>query len=107
MPQYKDDDAHGRENTVSHPLSQLRCLIREMLSAENMQLNYFLPGDTVLYGKWKNKRGRVISLYPHADTGEPMMKLQPIKGGSPIDMSLFKMRRAPRPEDVPRSTGDV
>jgi hypothetical protein len=75
--------------------SLLRAVIREALQEEEEEemQSYFTPGDTILYGKWKNKAAIVLSITRHRDTGEPLMICRPIKGGSDVTMSLFKMRR--------------
>lgn len=75
--------------------SLLRHVVREALQQQEEEeiQTYFTPGDTILYGKWKNKAAIVLGITRHPDTGEPQMICRPIKGGSDVTMSLFKMRR--------------
>lgn len=65
-----------------------------MVEEEGVQ-SYFKRGDIVLFGKWKNKRGRVLSLGMDPETREPNIVVQPLKGGPPVTLRLFTLRRGP------------
>lgn len=58
--------------------------------------SYFSVGDVVLFGKWKNKRARVVRLFVD-DHGNPAIELEPIPKGRKKNkvMSLFKIWRLP------------
>ena len=75
--------------------SLLREAIREMTMAmgEAEVGAYIVPGDTVLYGKWKNKRGEVIALEIDPETLRPTIIVAPARGGGPVRIPLFSVRR--------------
>lgn len=60
-----------------------------------MAASYFSPGDLVLYGKWKNKRGRIIEFTQDAH-GNPVVVIEPVPKGRKqnVVMGLFKIWRA-------------
>jgi hypothetical protein len=76
--------------------SLLREVIKEMMAMEMGEAEvgaYIVPGDTVLYGKWKNKRGEVIALEIDPETQRPTIIVAPAPGGGPVRIPLFSVRR--------------
>jgi len=57
---------------------------------------YFNVGDIVLYGKYKNKRGKILE-FGHDPKGNPTLVLEPIPKGRKQNklMGLFKIWKAP------------
>lgn len=56
---------------------------------------YFEVGDLVLYGKYKNKRGKILS-FGKDDKGQPIVTIEPVPKGKKKNktLTLFKIRRA-------------
>lgn len=65
------------------------------VAARFMAGSYFSPGDIVLYGKWKNKKGRIIE-FTQDDHGNPVVVIEPVPKGRKqnVVMGLFKIWRA-------------
>lgn len=61
-----------------------------------MAEGYFSVGDLVLYGKWKNMRGRVVRLF-NDEKGHPSIEIEPVPKGRKknVIMGLFKLWHAP------------
>ncbi len=59
--------------------------------------NYFVPGDPVLFGKWKNKRGIIVGMWED-ENGNPVVEIEPQPKGRKdnVVMGLFKIRRDAR-----------
>lgn len=57
--------------------------------------SYFDIGDIVLYGRWKNHRGRILS-FGKDKWGNPTVTIEPIPLGrkQPKTFGLFKLWRA-------------
>lgn len=65
-----------------------------------MATSYFNVGDLVVYGKWKNKSGKIKRIFED-DRGIPCIEIEPIprgRKGTRI-FSLFTIRKMP-PETV-------
>lgn len=78
-------------------LELLRTLVREAVH-DSLLRDYFAPGDEVLFGKWKNKRGRIVAVYED-DRGIPTIEVQ--RGRRRVAMALYNVRRAPPlPDDT-------
>jgi len=62
--------------------------------------SYFNVGDFVVFGKWKNKRGKVVRIFEDA-RGIPYIEIEPIPKGRKSNklLSLFTIRRMP-PEAI-------
>ena len=60
-----------------------------------IKASYFSIGDIVLYGRWKNHRGRVIG-FGKDKWGNPTITVEPIPLGrkQPKTFGLFKLWRA-------------
>lgn len=43
-------------------------------------MNYFSPGDLILYGKYKNKRGRIVKFFMD-EKNNPRVEIEPIPKG--------------------------
>lgn len=58
--------------------------------------DYFQPGDLVVFGKYKNKPGRVVKVFTD-EKGYPAIEVEPIPKGRKQNktFSLFKMRHMP------------
>lgn len=57
---------------------------------------YFNIGDLVLYGKWQNKKGRIVG-FTTDDKGHPAVEIEPVPkdGKKNKILTLFKIRKAP------------
>ncbi len=57
---------------------------------------YFNVGDMILYGRWKNKVGRIIEIGADAK-GNPTVTIEPVPKGrkSNKTFSLFKIWKKP------------
>lgn len=62
--------------------------------------SYFKPGDQILYGKWKNKRGIIKRIYED-EKGHPTVEIQPVPQGRKKNkiMGLYKFWHDPDPPD--------
>lgn len=56
---------------------------------------YFSIGDEILYGKWKNKRGRIVA-FSKDHWGNPVVEVEPIPKGRKKNkiLNLFHFWRA-------------
>jgi len=72
-------------------LDAQRVAARYLIAAD-----YFKPGDIVLYGKYKNHRGRIVQFC------NPTVEIEPVPKGRKQNkvMGLFKMWRADVKEKV-------
>lgn len=63
---------------------------------------YFAPGDLVLYGKWKNKRGVIVRLFTD-EHGNPAVEIEPIPKGRKKNkiFGLFRIWHADLEKRVP------
>ena len=68
-------------------LRELRQLIREAAYA-----GMFKKGDHVLFGKYKNKKGKIVDMYLD-DKGHPTIEIEPIPKGRKkiVTMGLYKV----------------
>ena len=71
------------------------------VAARFKQAAYFKPGDIVLYGKYKNKRG-VIKSFGADKWGNPTIEVEPIPKGRKQNkiFGLYKVWRADVKENV-------
>lgn len=69
-------------------------------SYEKMR-NYFDIGDLIVYGKWKNLRGRIVAFGTN-DKGFPAIEVEPIPKGRKANkiIELFRIRKAEPAERV-------
>lgn len=76
-------------------LNELRWLIQEEIKFSLS--DYFVPGDFILFGKWKNKRGIIVDMWED-ENGYPVVEIEPQPKGRKdnIVMGLFKIRRDAR-----------
>jgi hypothetical protein len=58
--------------------------------------DYFQPGDLIVYGKYKNKPGKVVRIFKD-EKGYPAIEVEPVPKGRKQNktFSLFKMRHMP------------
>jgi hypothetical protein len=65
---------------------------------------YFNVGDVILWGRWKNKRGRIIDI-GHDAKGNPTVTIEPIPKGRKQNktFSLFKIWKMPKPMEEKQS----
>lgn len=68
---------------------------------------YFNPGDFVMFGKYKNKAGRIVRLFLD-EKGHPAVEIEPIPKGRKQNkvFGLFKMWKA-TPEQVAAIKGKL
>lgn len=68
-------------------LGELRQVIREAAYA-----GMFKKGDHVLFGKYKNKKGKIVDMYLD-DKGHPTIEIEPIPKGRKkiVTMGLYKV----------------
>ncbi len=86
-------------------LSDLRAIIQEILLTDAKKYaGDFAVGDHVLFGKWKNKRGKIVDMYLD-DKGHPTIEIEPIPKGRKkiVTMGLYKVWRN---EDPPEEEDD-
>jgi hypothetical protein len=59
--------------------------------------SYFKIGDTVLYGKYKNKKGKVVG-FGEDEKGNPTMEIEPMPKGRKknVTLGLYRMWKAPK-----------
>jgi hypothetical protein len=64
---------------------------------------YFKPGEYILFGKFKNKRGKIVRIYLD-DRGIPYIEIQPVPQGRKKNrtMGLYTIRKMPA-EAVPEA----
>lgn len=67
---------------------------------EKIAAGYFGVGNTVLFGRWKNKRGIIKRLFTD-DRGVPMVEIEPVPKGRKKNktFSLFKIWHATPPSE--------
>ena len=67
-------------------------LLREFILEAMVQDNYFEVGDDILYGKWKNKRGKIVDMFVD-DRGIPVIEIEPVPKGRKrnVIMGLYKV----------------
>ena len=67
-------------------------LLREFILEAMVQDNYFQVGDDILYGKWKNKRGKIVDMFVD-DRGIPVIEIEPMPKGRKrnVIMGLYKI----------------
>lgn len=65
---------------------------KRIKTARSVTAAYFNVGDDILYGRYKNKRGRVLRIYTD-HRGVPTVEIEPVPKGrkSNVTMSLFKI----------------
>ncbi len=75
-----------------------------VLGSRTASTGYFKPGDEVLFGKYKNKRGKILRFFVD-ERGVPMMEIEPIPKGRKKNrlMGLYNVwhlpeRRFPKKE---------
>jgi len=66
--------------------------------ARRFVASFFNVGDVILYGKYKNKKGRILSFGQDAK-GNPTVTLEPVPKGRKQNktMTLFKIWKMPKP----------
>jgi len=67
----------------------------ERVAARHLRAAFFNVGDIILYGKYKNKKGRIVS-FGENDKGQPTVEIEPIPKGRKKNkvMGLFKIWRS-------------
>jgi hypothetical protein len=57
---------------------------------------YFEVGDLILFGKYKNKKGRIVG-FEMDEKGQPVVEIEPVPKGQKQNkkLTLFKIRKAP------------
>ena len=73
-----------------HDDASLRVAIRYRVAS------YFQPGEIILYGKYKNKKGRIVALSTD-ERGHPTIEIEPIPKGRKQNkvMGLYKIWKTP------------
>jgi len=75
--------------------------LAQRVAQRYIEAGYLNVGDVILYGKFKNARGRIIS-FGKNDKGDPTMEVQPIdkdgkaKKGKPKTITMLKVRKVPK-----------
>ena len=92
-PLTKDDLYEG--DVKNFQLNELKAYIHEVL-IETISKAYFQIGDDILYGKWKNKRGKIVGLSID-ERGVPIVEIEPIPKGTKrnVIMGLYKIWKSP------------
>lgn len=69
--------------------------------ARRFQAAFFNVGDIILYGKYKNKKGRIVS-FGKNDKGQPTVEIEPIPKGRKKNkvMGLFKIWNVSKKEEA-------
>lgn len=70
--------------------------IREAIVESSFGDGYFNIGDDILFGKWKNKRGKIVDVKLD-ERGIPIVVIEPIPKGRKklVTMGLYKIWKAP------------
>lgn len=70
--------------------------IREVIVESTFGDGYFNIGDDILFGKWKNKRGKIVDVKLD-ERGVPVVIIEPITKGRKklVTMGLYKIWKAP------------
>jgi hypothetical protein len=74
--------------------------IKEVIVESSFGDGYFNVGDEILFGKWKNKRGKIVDVKMD-ERGVPIVVIEPIPKGRKklVTMGLYKIWKAP---EIPR-----
>jgi hypothetical protein len=61
---------------------------------------YFDVGDLVLYGKYKNKKGKIVRFDVDPKSGDPIVVIEPVPKGRKQnkEIKLYKIRHNPASE---------
>lgn len=67
-----------------------------IVEPQSKKAAYFEVGDVILWGKYKNKKGRIVS-FEMDEKGQPVVEIEPVPKGQKKNkkMTLFKIRKAP------------
>lgn len=89
-------------------MGELREILGEVARGKGLEVmtgGYIEVGDEILYGKWKNKRGRVVD-YEVDERGVPVIIIEPIPKGRKknVVMGLYKVWKR---EPVEEGSGDI
>ena len=70
--------------------------IREVIVESTFGDGYFNIGDDILFGKWKNKRGKIVDVKLD-ERGVPVVIIEPTPKGRKklVTMGLYKIWKAP------------
>jgi hypothetical protein len=81
--------------------------IAERVAARVILASYFEVGDIVYFGKYKNKKGKIVRLFLD-EKGHPSVEIQPIPQGRKKNkvFGLFKIWHAPPPGPPVHSNPD-
>lgn len=102
---------------MSSDPTTLRVALRYALAAAQRTVTasgdgYFAVGDLVLYGKWKNKHGRILQFLADKH-GNPTVEIEPIPKGRKQNkvMGVYRFWHDPPPDQrggtVPAAGGAV
>ena len=58
----------------------------------DINCGYFSIGDEIFYGKWKNKRGRIVDI-AYDERGVPVVEIEPVPKGrkANVIIGLYKI----------------
>lgn len=76
-----------------------------VLGSRTASTGYFQVGEEILFGKYKNKRGRILRFYID-DRGVPMVEIEPIPKGRKKnrEMGLYNFWHLPERRHPPKKT---
>lgn len=77
-------------------IKSLRSYIRHVILESIFNDSYFRVGDNVLFGKWKNKKGKIIDIRID-DRGIPIVVIEPTPKGrkKPVTIGLYRIWKSP------------
>lgn len=76
-------------------------MLSERIAAKYLQAAFFNVGDMIAYGKYKNKKGRIVR-FDTNDKGQPIVEIEPIPKGRKKNkvMGLFKIWNLQKVEEA-------
>ncbi len=76
-------------------------MLVERVAAKYVQAAFFNVGDLIAYGKYKNKKGRIVRFSTN-DKGQPIVEIEPVPKGRKKNkvMGLFKIWNLQKVEEA-------
>lgn len=77
--------------------------VKSCTNSRHVKSSYFNVGDLILWGKYKNKKGKIVG-FGKDEKGQPTVEIEPIPKGQKKNqtLTLFKVRKAPAEKTASR-----
>ena len=72
---------------MSESKKLLKEYIRYMLESREANCGFFQVGDEILYGKWKNKKGKIVGI-SYDERENPIVEIEPIPKGRKANVTI-------------------